>query len=74
MDVMPARPSADKTDQKAPAPNDKPDEKKPAEAAPAVPPKPKAPKQPNIGLAITATVIIVLGLAALATYAYLKSR
>jgi hypothetical protein len=35
----------------------------------------KPPKQPGngVGLAITATVVIVFGLAALATYAYLKT-
>lgn len=38
------------------------------------PKKPKAsPASSGVGLAITATVIIVLGLAALATYAYLKT-
>jgi hypothetical protein len=38
-------------------------------------PAPKAPKQPKngVGLAIMATVLIVLGLAALATYAYLQT-
>jgi hypothetical protein len=48
----------------------------PQEAAkPEAPAKPKVPKQPGNGvaLAIIATVVIVLGLAALATYAYLAS-
>jgi uncharacterized protein HemX len=40
---------------------------------PTTPPKPKQPGT-GVGAAIVATVIIVLGLAALATYAYLKTR
>jgi len=46
----------------------------PANARTSVP-KPAATKQPGsgVGLAITATVLIVLGLAVLATYAYLKT-
>ncbi|MGC1177378.1 MAG: hypothetical protein WA843_04885 [Candidatus Saccharimonadales bacterium] len=38
--------------------------------------QPTLPKQPGhgVGLAIFATVIIILGLAALATYAYLKTN
>jgi hypothetical protein len=41
-----------------------------------VPPKPKLPKEPKsgVGFAIFATVVIVFGLAALATYAYLQSK
>lgn len=35
---------------------------------------PKPPRQPGVGLAIFATVVIVLGLAALATYAYLQTN
>ncbi len=35
--------------------------------------KPKTPRQPGSGGAIFASVVIVLGLAALAVYAYLKS-
>jgi len=44
--------------------------------APPEPQKPVTPKPPHtgVGLAITATVIIVLGLAALAVYAYLKTK
>jgi hypothetical protein len=39
------------------------------------PPKPsKPPRQPGVGLAIFATMVIVLGLAALATYAYLRTN
>ena len=34
---------------------------------------PKKPRQPGVGMAIVATVVIVLGLAALITYAYLKT-
>ena len=43
------------------------------QAKPAAPIKPKQPGN-GVGAAIAATVIIVLGLAALATYAYLKTR
>jgi hypothetical protein len=35
---------------------------------------PKKPRQPGIGMAITATVVIVFGLAAMAVYAYLKTQ
>ena len=39
------------------------------------PPKPpKQPRQPGVGLAIFATIIIILGLGLLATYAYLRSN
>ena len=39
------------------------------------PPKPpKQPRQPGVGLAIFATMIIILGLGALATYAYLRTN
>jgi len=68
MDVVPP-PAADKPQPAAPNPT-------PAPAAkPAKPAKPVTPKQPSngVGMAITATVIIVLGLAALAVYAYLKT-
>lgn len=47
-------------------------EKQQKEAKPAKPPK--TPRQPGVGLAIFATVVIVLGLAALATYAYLRTN
>ena len=48
----------------------------PAERNQAAPPKPVTPKSPShsVGTAIFATVVIVLGLAALAVYAYLKTR
>ncbi|HTB48548.1 MAG TPA: hypothetical protein VK712_00515 [Verrucomicrobiae bacterium] len=61
-------PDTAKADTKSPAP-----ESKSIKQAPA---KPTTPKQPSsgTGLAIFATVIIVLGLAALATYAYIKTR
>lgn len=55
----------------------KPEPQETTQAAPAKEPKkPPQPKQPKsgVGLAIAATVIIVLGLAALATYAYIKTR
>jgi uncharacterized protein HemX len=41
---------------------------------PAAPKPPKPPRQPGVGLAIVATMVIVLGLAALATYAYLQTN
>jgi hypothetical protein len=41
---------------------------------PAKPVKPKTKRQAGVGGAIFASVVIVLGLAALAVYAYLKSR
>lgn len=73
MDVVPppATPAADK----APA------EPAPTNAAPTAPApavklaKPVTPKQPSdgVGMAIAATVIIVLGLAILAVIAYLKT-
>lgn len=43
---------------------------KPAKA----PKPPKPPRTPGVGMAITATVVIVLGLAVLAVYAYLQSN
>ena len=57
-----------------PAEPDKTHDKPPKPAPPPKPPKP--PKQPGsgVGLAITATMIIVLGLAALATYAYIQTH
>ncbi len=58
--------AADKLTARKPSPQ-------PAKEAPA---KPVVPKQPasGVGMAIFATVVIVLGLAALAAYAYLKTR
>jgi hypothetical protein len=44
----------------------------PAESDP--PKAPKPPREKGVGLAIVGTVIIVLGLAALATYAYLQTK
>lgn len=38
------------------------------------PVRPEPPKQPGVGLAIMATVIIVLSLSALVVYAYLQSQ
>lgn len=73
MDVVSPPPTAEK----APAPEaTKPSEDKPKhESSKKVEHKPARPKQPGtgIGLAIFATIVIVLGLAALATYAYLKT-
>jgi hypothetical protein len=75
MDVLP--PVSDNAVHAAP-PEDKPaDEPKPkadkkAKKIKAV--KPKSPRQPGSGAAIFASVVIVLGLAALAVYAYLKSN
>lgn len=73
MDVQPPAP--------APAPDVPADKQRskespePAKPAPKAV-KPKAPKQPGsgVGFAIAATVVIVLGLAALATYAYLQTK
>ncbi len=42
--------------------------------APKPPKPPKQPHAPGVGLAIFATVVIILGLAALATYAYLQTN
>jgi hypothetical protein len=50
---------------------EKPKDEKPAAAERPTPPKPA---KPGVAGAIVATVIIVLGLAALATYAYLKTK
>lgn len=36
--------------------------------------KPKPPRQGGVGMAIAATVIIVIALAAMATYAYIKTQ
>lgn len=84
MDVVPPEPMAVKqappdedtgeTDQK-----EKPEsQSQPADAkSKTKPPKqPATPKQPKngVGMAIAGTVIIVLGIAALATYAFLKTR
>lgn len=78
MDVTPPAPMA------TPPPEDEPDLTQNNEPVAPPPNKPKPPKakaspkphNPNssVTAAIVATVIIVLGLAALATYAYLKTR
>ncbi len=78
MDVMAPRPAPPEAGQEplAAAPPDKTDrESKKPPAPKKAEAKPAAPKQPGtgVGLAIFATVVIVLGLAALATYAYLKT-
>ena len=66
--VVPPPDKSNSPDTKSPAP-----ESKSVKQALA---KPTTPKQPSsgTGLAIFATVVIVLGLAALATYAYIKTR
>lgn len=63
-------------DQVVAAPPESASETKPVAPAeekpkPKAPPKPKQPKT-GVGMAVFATVIIVLGLAAMATFAYLK--
>lgn len=59
-----------------PPPLAEPKAKAPAKPEPAAPVKPAPPKQPgsSVTVAIIATVIIVLGLALLAVYAYLKTQ
>lgn len=73
MDVVSPPPATEK----APAPEaSKPTDEKPKHDPPKkAEHKPSTPKQPGtgVGLAIFATIVIVLGLAALATYAYLKT-
>ncbi|HMH30968.1 MAG TPA: hypothetical protein VK534_00645 [Methylomirabilota bacterium] len=69
MDVV--RPAQQEPEIPTPNAPEKPAKSKP----PKQPPKPKAPKKPgngNVTAAIFATVIIVLGMATLATYAYLQ--
>jgi hypothetical protein len=60
------------------APAETPDPKKAGKKQKAPKPpkvvKPKAPRQPGSGMAVFASVVIVLGLAALAVYAYLKTN
>lgn len=55
-------------------PAEKLEEPKKKHGKPEVAKPPKPPRQPGVGLAIVATVVIVLGLAALATYAYLQTN
>lgn len=81
MDVVPRRAHEQPEVRPAPPPEAAADGKPaPQETPPAIPAeepkKPPVPKQPKngVGTAIAATVIIVLGLAAMATYAYIKTR
>lgn len=71
MDVV-APPAGDHPE--APLPRQPEPAKKPDKPAPAAkPPQPKQPKN-GVGLAIFATMVIVVTLAALATYAYLQTN
>lgn len=76
MDVV--APPPESADEAAPASAPAPDHpKSQPPSAPAHqkgPPQPKPPKAPGVGAAIYATVIIVLGLAALAVYAYIQQQ
>jgi uncharacterized protein HemX len=81
MDVVPPRPKAESTagtlsEPMAVAPPEEADPKAQPTDQKAAPKPPKPPKQPGNGVtvAIVATVIIVLGLALLAVYAYLKQK
>ncbi len=67
--VKPPEDDADDADQKANEHGKAKNEPKPVINKP-----PKQPKQPGVGMAIVATVIIILGLSALATYAYLRTN
>lgn len=74
MDVKP-RQSESPIDKPVAPPPEEPSENQPKNEVKTKPPKPpKPPRQPGVGLAITATVLIVLGLGLLATYAYLRSN
>lgn len=76
MDVRPPETSAPATAEQPVKPVEQKQPEKPIDEKPADLPKPvipKKPRQPGVGLAIVATIVIVLGLAALATYAYLKT-
>ncbi len=80
MDVVPP-PPAEKSDAtaeqptNAEAPKDAKGETK-KDQKPVAPAPPKPPKQrgDNVGMAITATVVIILALAALATYAFIQTK
>lgn len=83
MDVVPPQPPAAPAVEPEPVAAAPPDQGQPQPPQPPspppqqkAPPKPKPPKKPRngVGTAIFATVIIVLGLAALAVYAYLKGK
>lgn len=50
------------------------EDKRAPDPKPVINKPPKPPKQPGVGLAIFATIVIVLLLSALATYAYLKTN
>jgi hypothetical protein len=81
MDVVPPRPKAEPAAGASPepmavAPPEEANSKVQPARQKAAPKPPKPPKQPGSGVtvAIVATVIIVLGLALLAVYAYLKQK
>ena len=80
MDVV-APPPAQKTDNQQDVPQSTADPKQQteqpkAEAKQPTQKPPKPPKKPGngVGLAITATVIVILGLSAMATFAYLQTQ
>lgn len=75
MDVV-APPPAEKAEvqQDSPQAEQAPTDKQPHEEIHEKPPKPPKKSGGGVGLAITATVIIIFGLAALATFAYLQSQ
>jgi hypothetical protein len=70
MDVVPPPAKADKEDSQLPV-----DQQEHIKQAESHETRPKPPKTPSssVALAIVATLIIVLGLAVLATYAYLQT-
>ena len=80
MDVKPPTPENENgvhaaPPEETPPATEAPKNEKPAKKAkPAKVKKPKGPRQPGVGLAIFASTVIVLGLATLAVYAYLKSN
>jgi hypothetical protein len=83
MDVVPPRTTSEAAVEPEPMATAPPDQDQPKASNPSMPPahqkappKPKPPKQPKNGVtaAIFGTVIIVLGLAVLAVYAYLKQN
>jgi hypothetical protein len=76
MDVVaPPPPTADETVPAAPANEGNPEPKAPAALAhQKAPPKPKTPRTTGANAAIFSTVIIVLGLAMLAVFAYLQQK
>jgi hypothetical protein len=64
----------DEPEQPEMAPEPTRDEKPKAEPKPVINKPPKPPKQPGVGLAVFATIVVVVVLSALATYAYLKTN